>query len=309
VTTLLMFGIKESARTNNVLVALKCSALIMFVAFCSAKFDVARMTPFMPNGWEGMKTGAADIFFLFVGFDAVSTVAEEALDAQRDMPRGIVAALAIVTVLYVSVGLVLTGMFPLAKLGTMDEPLALGLQVAGHPWAAMLLSLVAVSGILSVLLVGSIGQTRILYIMSRDGLMPKFMANLNPRTGTPVACTLLLGLVTAVLAAVVPISELADLVSIGTLAAFCVVSLAVIVMRSRTPELERKFRCPWVPVLPIAGILLNLYLMTYLSAKIWKAFGIWMTLGLVIYFLWSNRAASKVYTPNEPEPGPMLAES
>lgn len=308
VTVLMLLGIRESARANNTLVALKCGALLMFVAFCASKFDPARMHPFMPTGWEGMKAGAADIFFLFVGFDAVSTVAEEALDAQRDMPRGIVAALAIVTVLYVSVGLVLTGMFPLDKLKDMTEPLAQGLQVANHPMAATLLSLVAVSGILSVLLVGAIGQTRILYIMSRDGLMPGFMADLSPRTGTPVACTILLGVVTAVLAAVVPIGDLADLVSIGTLAAFCVVSVAVVIMRKKAPDLPRKFRCPWVPALPIAGVLINLYLMTYLSQKIWVAFGIWMTIGLVVYFAWSHRSASRVYVPYEPEPGPILAE-
>lgn len=308
VTIVLVMGIKESARTNNVLVALKCTVLLVFLGFCAPHFDPKLMTPFMPNGWHSVEAGAASLFFLFIGFDAVSTVAEEAKDAQRDMPRGILAALGIVTALYVAVGLVLTGLYSVAGLKGLKEPLAKGLELTGHPMAAWVLSLVAVVGILSVLLVGSVGQTRILYIMSRDGLMPRFMARVSPRTGTPVESTLILGLVTAIIGGMIPLGDLADLVSAGTLAAFCAVSLGVIVMRHREPDLPRLYRCPWVPVLPAAGILINLYLMTTLSNKVLVVFGLWMLAGAAIYFLWGQRSASEVFERNEAMPLPLMAD-
>jgi APA family basic amino acid/polyamine antiporter len=294
VTILLILGIKESARTNLILVASKIVVLLMFIALAIPGFHTTYMHPFMPHGWNGVVTGAAVVFFLFIGFDAVSTVAEEARDPQRDMPIGILGGLGVVTLLYIGVALTLTGALPLKQLN-VAEPLAIALTALHHPWASWLLSAVAVVGIASVLLVGSIGQTRILYVMSRDGLMPRFMANLHRRFGTPVETTVLLGLVTAVLAATVPLDALADLVSIGTLAAFIVVAIGVIVLRKTAPELPRTFRCPWVPVLPIAGVLINLYLMGGLSIAVWIRFVVWLVVGLALYFSWGHRSASRVF--------------
>lgn len=312
VTGILVAGIRESAAVNNGIVAAKIGVLLVFVALCFPGFRVEHMTPFMPFGWHGVVSGAATLFFVFVGFDAVSTVAEEAIDPQKNIPRALMAALAIVAVVYVAVGLVLTGLMPLHDLKTIQEPLAHGLSLMQHPRMAWLLSAVAVAGILSVLITGSIGQSRILYVMSRDGLMPRFMAKVNAKTGTPVETTLILGAVTAAIAAVVPLDALADLVSAGTLAAFCIVSAGVIIMRSRAPEVPRTFRVPWVPVLPIAGILVNLGLMATLSTFTKLAFVIWLAVGLVVYFAWGRASASKVFDPNveaEPTEEPMLTGS
>lgn len=292
VTGLLILGIRESARTNAILVGLKILVLVMFVAVGLPAFKPELLQPYMPFGWHGVISGAATVFFLFIGFDAVSTVAEEAKNPQRDIPIGILGGLGIVTVLYIAVASVLTGLIPLHDL-KVAEPLAVALNAIQQPQAAWVLSVVAVVGIASVLLVGSIGQTRILYVMSRDGLMPRFMANLHARFGTPVETTLVLGVVTALLAGAVPLDALVDLVSIGTLAAFIIVAIGVMVLRAKAPELPRVFRCPWVPVVPLAGIGINLYLMSGLSLPVWIRFLVWMGLGLVIYFVWGHRSVTR----------------
>lgn len=297
VTVLLVIGIRESARTNTILVAAKIVVLVMFVVLCAPHFNPALMHPFMPFGWHGVVSGAAVLFFLFIGFDAVSTVAEETKDPQRNLPIGIMAALAIVTVLYIGVAGLLTGLLPLQQL-KVSEPLAMVLTAMHQPMAAWILSIVAVVGIASVLLVGSIGQTRILYVMSRDGLMPRFMSQIHARFGTPIETTLLLGLVTAVLAAFIPLAALADLVSIGTLTAFCVVAIGVMVLRKTMPDLPRSFRTPWVPVIPLLGIGINLYLMTGLSVAVWIRFLVWSAAGIAIYLAWGHRSASKVIAAN-----------
>ena len=307
-TLLLMVGIRESARFNNGLVAAKILVLILFVALCLPAVNMGHFKPFLPFGWQGVISGAGVLFFLFVGFDAVSTVAEECVDPQRDLPRAILIGLALIALLYVSVTFVLLGIVPPKELGTIQEPLAHGLDMTGHPVAAWVLSAVAVVGILGIVLVGSIGQTRILFVMSRDGLMPRFMGAIHARTGTPVGSTLLLGAVTAILAGTIPLDALADLVSIGTLAAFSAVSLAVIALRVQEPALERKFRAPGSPWLPIIGIAINLWLMSALSQAVWIRFGVWIVLGLVIYFVWGMRSASDVFDatreadPEEPPP-------
>jgi APA family basic amino acid/polyamine antiporter len=307
ITVLLVSGIKESARVNNLLVTAKVLVLALFIALCVGSFEPSRMTPFVPFGWKAVAASAGQLFFLFVGFDAVSTVAEEAIDAQRDMPRGIVIALGIVTVLYVAVGLNLTGIYPLDKLKGLQEPLAAGLNLTGHPAAAYVLSLVAVIGILGVLIVGSIGQTRILYVMSRDGLMPKFMSKVHPATGTPVASTVVLGVVTALLAGCVPLDALWDMVSFGTLLAFCAVSAGVITMRHKAPHLPRLFTCPGVPFVPILSIVVNVALMCTLAPKSWLTFLGWMAAGLVVYFLWARKSATAVFTVTQEEPPAMMA--
>ncbi|HEY9720930.1 MAG TPA: amino acid permease, partial [Oscillatoriaceae cyanobacterium] len=307
VTALLVAGIKESARLNTALVAAKCGVLLMFLAVCAPHFDTAKLHPFMPFGWTGVMAGAGSLFFVFVGFDAVTTVAEETIEPQKNVPRGVLAALGIVTLLYVGVGLVLTGVMPLSAMRDDAHPLASALVLVHQPQAAFLLSFVAVVGILSVLLVGTIGQTRILYVMARDGLLPRLFSNVHARTGAPIEATVILGVITAILAAAVPLDALADLVSLGTLIAFCVVSIGVIILRRSQPELPRTFRCPWVPVLPIASVAANLYLMASLSWRIWVCYAFWMALGLAIYFAWSRRSASRVFTPNlEAEPAPLL---
>lgn len=290
VTGLLCLGIRESARVNNLLVIAKIMVLAIFVALVGPTVEVTRFTPFMPHGWNGVVNAAALLFFLFIGFDAVSTVADEAKDPQRDLPRGILLALAVVTALYVGVGLVLVGAIPLDTLAKLTEPLAIGLEGAGHPWVAKLLSTVAVVGILGVLIAASIGQTRILFAMARDGLMPAWMAKVNPDRGTPIASTVAMGLVTALMAALVPLDALADLVSIGTLVAFIAVSLAVLALRQRYPEAPRRFHCPGVPWLPLLGVGINLYLITGLGAPTKWFFLSWMGMGLLAYMAGQARA-------------------
>jgi APA family basic amino acid/polyamine antiporter len=292
-TVLLLLGIRESARFNNAMVVAKVLVLGMFVALCLPAFKGAHFEPFLPFGVQGVISGAAVLFFLFIGFDAVSTVAEECEHPQRDLPRAIVVGLGLVAALYVAVTAVLLGALPLQQLKDMQEPLAHALQAAGQPLAAGILSVVAVVGILSIILVASIGQTRILFVMSRDGLMPAFMGRVSPRTGSPVASVLLLGAVTAGMAATVPLDALADLVSIGTLAAFSAVSAAVVVLRRREPDLVRTFRTPLVPWLPLAGIAINLWLMASLPAPVWVRFAIWMAIGVTLYFAWGQRSATR----------------
>lgn len=310
-TMLMLLGIRESARFNNGLVLAKICVLLVFVALCLPAVDTAYLSPFLPFGWQGVVSGAGVLFFLFVGFDAVSTVAEECVDPQRDLPRAILFGLGIIALLYVSVTFVLLGNVPMPELGTIQEPLAVGLQRAGHPIAAWVLSMVAVVGILSIILVGAIGQTRILYVMARDGLMPSFMGRLHARSGAPVASTLLLGAVTALMAGTVPLDALADLVSIGTLAAFSAVSLAVIALRVQEPDLERKFHAPGSPWLPLIGVAINLWLMSALSEAVWIRFAVWIVVGLAIYFIWGQRSAGAVFdarTEAEPPEPPPLSQ-
>ncbi len=294
VTGLLCLGIRESARVNGILVATKIAVLLMFIALCVPHVDPAHYTPFfLPGkGWNGVVTGAAVVFFLFIGFDAVSTVAEETRNPRFDMPFGILMGLGIVTILYMAVAGVLTGVLPLSKLG-VPEPLAAALLAVQHPRAAMVLSVVAVVGIASMLVVGSIGQTRILAVMARDGLMPGWMSRIHPSLGTPVLSTLALGVVTAILGACFPLDALADLVSIGTLSAFVVVMAGVLILRHREPERPRAFRTPWVPALPLVGIAINVYLMTGLAPAVWLRFLVWFGVGIACYAIWGHASASR----------------
>lgn len=302
-TVLLLFGIRESARFNNTMVLAKIFVLGMFVALCLPAVKVEHFTPFMPMGVSGVMSGAAFLFFLFIGFDAVSTVAEECTDPQRDLPRAIMAGLAMVTVLYVSVAAVLIGVAPLAELKDIKEPLAYGLNLAGHPVAANVLAVVAVIGILAIILIAAIGQTRILYVMARDGMMPRFMTTISAKTGTPVASTILLGAITALIAGTQTLGDLAELVSVGTLTAFSMVSIAVIVLRRREPDLIRTFKTPMSPALPALGVVINVYLMTTLPKTIWVPYGVFLLVGLVVYFGYASQGASKVFDPaSDPTP-------
>ena len=286
VTVLLLFGIRESARFNNAMVTAKIAVLGLFLILCVPGMQFAHFNPFMPFGWGGVVSGAAVVFFLFIGFDAVSTVAEETRDVQRTLPRAIALSLTLVTLLYVAVATVLVAVLPMNELRHVQEPLAFALEQMRHPVAALVLSMVAVVGILSVILVASIGQTRILYVMSRDGLMPAAFTRLHPTTGAPYAAVLILGGVTAFLAMVVPLEQLADLVSMGTLAAFSVVSAAVLVLRHEFPEAPRPFRCPGAPFVPGLAIAINLYLMWGLSWTVWSMFLVWIAIGFGVYVRW-----------------------
>ncbi|MEB3197018.1 MAG: amino acid permease [Candidatus Sericytochromatia bacterium] len=300
-TILLLVGIRASAQFNNGLVAAKIGVLLMFVMLCLPAVQATHFTPFLPFGASGVVTGAAVLFFLFIGFDAVSTVAEECENPQRDVPRAMMVGLGLVATLYIAVTAVLLGVVPLNVLKSAQEPLARALDLAGHPIAAMLLSCVAVVGVLAVILVASIGQTRILFVMARDGLMPALMGRVSAGRGVPVTATILLGVVTGGLAATVPLDALADLVSIGTLAAFTAVSLGVLVLRWERPDLPRPFRVPFSPELPLAGIAVNLWLMSSLPAAVWIRFAVWMALGIAIYLLWGMRGASRRFETRPPE--------
>jgi APA family basic amino acid/polyamine antiporter len=287
-TVILVIGIRESARFNSAMVALKLAILLFFVVAGALYVRPENWVPFAPNGWAGISAGAAIIFFAYIGFDAVSTAAEEAVDPQRTVPIGIIASLIICTLLYVVTAAVLTGMVPWKELGVPD-PLALAFDRLGLDWAALLVSVGAVVATTAVLLVFQMGQPRIFFSMARDGLLPPFIARVHPRFRTPHVATILVGVLTGVVAAFEGLAEAADLTSIGTLFAFVLVCLGVIILRHRDPDRPRGFRTPFVPWVPLAGALSCLYLMWSLphSAK-WR-FVVWLAVGLVFYFSYGYR--------------------
>jgi APA family basic amino acid/polyamine antiporter len=258
----------------------------MAVAF--AHLDIHNWSPFAPFGWEGVMGGAALIFFAYIGFDAVSTAADETRNPQRDLPMGIILSLSICTILYIAVGALLTGIAPYQSLD-VPSPVADALLNIGVRWAAAVVSAGAIAGLTSVMLVMFFGQTRIFCAMSRDRLLPPMFAELNPKTHTPVKVIMACGLVIASIAGFAPISTVAELVNIGTLAAFTLVSAGVIMLRYQQPELKRPFRTPFSPVIPALGILSCLYLMSNLQALTWIGFAVWTTLGLIVYFSFSRR--------------------
>ncbi|MGH9463634.1 MAG: amino acid permease [Vicinamibacteria bacterium] len=287
-TVILVIGIRESARFNSAMVALKLAILLFFVAAGALYVRPENWVPFAPNGWAGISAGAAIIFFAYIGFDAVSTAAEEAVDPQRTVPIGIIASLIVCTILYIVTAAVLTGMVPWKELGVPD-PLALAFDRLGLDWAALLVSVGAVVATTAVLLVFQMGQPRIFFSMARDGLLPPFIARVHPRFRTPHVATILVGVVTGVVAAFEGLAEAADLTSIGTLFAFVLVCLGVIILRRRDPERPRGFRTPFVPWVPLAGALSCLYLMWSLPhAAKWR-FVVWLVVGLVFYFAYGFR--------------------
>jgi APA family basic amino acid/polyamine antiporter len=238
----------------------------------------------MPFGAGSVMSAAALVFFAFIGFDAVTSAAEEVKNPTRDLPIGIIGSLAVCTVLYVAVSAIMTGIVPFMNFKGIDHPVSLALQYAGQDWIAGFVDLAAILGMSTVILVMAYGQTRILYAMSRDGLLPKKLSSVHPKYVTPFFATWLVGIIFGLIAAVVPLGVLAELVNIGTLAAFSLVSLAVIILRKTRPDLPRAFRCPGVPVVPALAILFCLALMSFLSVTTWIAFGVWLLLGVVVYF-------------------------
>jgi basic amino acid/polyamine antiporter, APA family len=288
ITWLLLLGVRESSRVNNGLVVVKLLVLALFVGVGVSHIHPANYTPFAPNGFSGIHHGAAIIFFAYIGFDAISTAAEETRNPQRNMPIGLLGGLAICTVIYIVIGIVLTGMVPSSQLGVAD-PLAKALELAGLSKTAGFLSLGAVFSMTAVLLVFQYGQPRIFFSMARDGLLPKWAAHLHPKYRTPWATTMATGLFVALWAMIGDADETYDLTNIGTLFAFVLVCCGVLMLRMKEPERRRPFRVPFVWPVAIGGAASCIYLMAGLPGMAWFRFVIWLAIGLLLYFLYGNR--------------------
>lgn len=288
-TALLGWGIRESARLNNVMVAIKVGVVLLFIFVGARHVQPANWQPFMPYGYNGMLSAAALVFFAFIGFDAVTSAAEEVKRPARDLPIGIIGSLGVCAVLYVVVAAIMTGIVPYQQFLGVDHPVTLALKYAGENWVAGFVDLGAILGMTTVILVMAYGQTRIIFAMSRDGLLPKRLSTVHPRFQTPFFATWMVGLFFGLIAAFVPLNVLTELINIGTLAAFSLVSIAVIIMRKKRPDLKRTFRVPFVPVIPALAVIFCVMLMTYLSWHTWVAFAIWIALGLVVYFGYARK--------------------
>ncbi|CAM2181814.1 Branched-chain amino acid permease BcaP [Paraburkholderia sacchari] len=299
ITALLSIGVRESTRINNVMVAIKVTVVLLVIAVGAFHVTPANWHPFMPHGWDGVFGAAAVMFFAFIGFDSVSSAAEEVKNPKRDLPVGIIASLVVCAVLYVAVAAVVTGIVPWQQFAGIAHPVSYALQVAGQKWVAGFIDLGAVLGMLTVILVMSYGQTRIIFAMSRDGLLPAKLSKVHPRFATPFFTTWLVGIFFGLIGALVPLNVLAELINIGTLAAFSMVSIAVLVLRRTHPDLPRAFRCPGVPVVPILAVASCLFLMLNLAWITWVAFVVWLVIGLAIYFLYSRRHSRLTHHPHE----------
>jgi APA family basic amino acid/polyamine antiporter len=309
VTAVLCYGIRESARANSVMVLIKLAVLGLFLVLGVTAFNGDNLSPFTPQGTDGVITAAAVIFFAYIGFDAVSTSGEETKNPSRDLPIAIVGSLAIATVLYILVAVVAVGALPFDQLKDAEAPLAKVVdEGAGFGWASSIISFGALVAITSVVLTILYGQTRIMFAMSRDGLMPRRWAYVHPKTRTPIYITATFGVLISIVAAFVPLTEIVKLVNIGTLFAFVLVNIGVIILRRTRPDLKRGFRVPFVPLFPIIGALLCFYLMRYLDRDTWLRFVLWLAIGLVIYFAYGRRHSrlrqGEVINPEAELPGP-----
>ncbi|MBT9329942.1 amino acid permease [Paracidobacterium acidisoli] len=300
VSTILVIGVRESANFNSAAVIIKVSVVFIFIglaisfAFGHWHIMMANWHPFIPKnqghfgafGWSGIMRGASVVFFAYIGFDAVSTAAQESRNPQRDLPFGILGSLVLCTLLYIIVAGLLTGLKPYSTLNTA-APVADGAAAIGATWGVCMIDLGAIAGLASVMLVMILGQTRVLYTMSKDGLLPPWVGRIHPRFRTPWLVTIAVGILVAFLAAFFNISFLGELVSLGTLLAFAIVCLGVWVMRVRQPDIPRPFRTPWVPFVPLAGILISLSLMVSTDTPAKVGFTSWLVIGLIIYFSYS----------------------
>ena len=290
VTTLLVIGIKESATTNNVIVFIKLAVVVLFIAFAAHAVNPANWHPFIPPaegsghfGWDGVVAGGGIVFFAYIGFDAVSTAAQEARNPQKDMPIGIIGSLLICTLLYILVSGIATGVTPYKDLNVPD-PIAVAADRAGLGWMSTLIKLGAIAGLSSVILVMLLGQSRVFWTMSRDGLLPQVINKIHPKFQTPSITSIVTGIAVAFFAAILPIRDAASLVSIGTLLAFVIVSIGVIVLRVREPNLPRAFKTPAYWLVAPLGAISALYLMIHLSRTTWERLIIWFVLGMFVYF-------------------------
>ncbi|HZV59119.1 MAG TPA: amino acid permease, partial [Candidatus Eremiobacteraceae bacterium] len=300
ITAILTLGIKESARFNSTIVVIKVSVVLFVIGlgFHYVKFANwgSDWHTFAPMGFSGISVAAAYIFFAYIGFDAVSTTAQEAKNPQRDLPIGIIVSLLICTVLYILVAAVLTGMVPWREVN-IEAPVARAFLDVGLSTASHVITIGALAGLTSVMLVMLLGQTRVLYAMANDGLLPKkFFAAIHPRFRTPYKNTMAVGLLAALVGSVTPIDDIGKMVNIGTLLAFVIVCIAVIVLRKTNPGQPRPFRTPWVPVVPILGVLFNGFMMVNLGLVNWIRLFVWLAIGLVVYFTYS-RYHSRISNP------------
>jgi len=289
-TYLLVRGIRISAKANIVMVIVTVAVLLLIIAVGATEVSTSNWDPFFPFGLGGIIGGAALVFFAFIGFDIVATTAEEARNPQRDMPRGILGSLAITTLLYIAVALVMTGMLVYTELNTA-APVADAFEAADRPWASGFIFAGALVALTNTLLILMLGQSRVTFAMARDRLLPGALARTHPRYGTPSRITILIGVLVAILAGVTPISTAAELVNIGTLFAFMLVSAGVLLLRRSEPERPRPFRTPGVPLVPILAIILSAVLIVTLEPLTWLRFLVWMIIGLVVYFFYSRKAS------------------
>jgi APA family basic amino acid/polyamine antiporter len=305
ITAILVIGIKESARFNATIVVVKV-AVVLFVLALGAKFVNSGnwghgWSEFAPHGFAGIGAGAAYIFFAYIGFDAVSTTAQEAKNPQRDLPIGIIASLLVCTALYIGVAAVLTGMVPWREIN-IEAPIARAFMDRGLSTASHIITLGALAGLTSVMLVMLLGQTRVLYSMANDGLLPKkFFADVHPKFRTPWKNTMLVGLLAAIVGSTVPIDDIGKMVNIGTLLVFVIVCIAVMILRHTNPAQHRPFRTPWVPVVPILGIIICGYMMYELGWLNWARLIIWLFIGLVIYFMYGRHHSRVQKLQDEPK--------
>jgi APA family basic amino acid/polyamine antiporter len=312
ITAILAIGIKESARFNTGIVVIKVSVVLFVIGlgfqYVSKSNWGSSWSEFAPYGFSGIGAGAAYIFFAYIGFDAVSTTAQEAKNPQRDLPIGIIASLLICTVLYILVAAVLTGMVPWRDVN-IEAPIARAFLDRGLGTASHIITLGALAGLTSVMLVMLLGQTRVLYAMANDGLLPKkFFAAIHPKFRTPWKNTILVGLLAATVGSLTPIDDIGKMVNIGTLLAFVIVSMAVLVLRQTNPSQPRPFRTPWVPVVPILGVLSNGYMMYKLGWVNWARLFIWLGIGLIVYFTYSRHHSRVQALEREAKPAPTMAD-
>ncbi len=292
-SVLLIRGISQSATLNNIVVVVKVVVILLFIGFGLSFIDTANWTPYIPQntgefghyGWSGIFRGAGVIFFAYIGFDAVSTTAQEAKNPQKDMPKGILLSLLICTILYIAVTVVLTGILNYKEL-SVPAPIALAIDNAGEGlvWLRMPIKIGAIAGLSSVVLVMMLAQSRIFYTISRDGLLPKFFSKVHPKYSTPHNSTIVTCIAVGLIAGLLPINVLGELVSIGTLMAFTLVCISIIILRKTRPDVERPFKTPLVPLIPILGVLICLSQMLALPLDTWLRLIVWMIIGFIIYF-------------------------
>ena len=308
-TVLLIQGTRKSVGLNSIIVMIKIAVILLFILLSLTSIHPVNWEPFMPpTGWFGVFSGAAIVFFAFIGFDAVVTAAEEIEDPQKSLPIGLIGSLAVSVILYIIVGIVLTGVVPFAELAGPDAigaPIAYALNSIGIPWGAAIVSVGALAGMTSVMLVMLFGQSRIFFAMSRDGLLPGFFSEVHPHTHTPTKSILFIGIITACVAGLFPLATVAELVNMGTLVAFSIVALGVLILRYRQPALIRPFKCPGVPYVPALCIGACLFLILYLKPVAHLMFLIWLCIGLAVYFLYGMKNSENRRLSNAEEFEPI----